>query len=343
MKRVIKKKYILIFLFLVFFCSNVQTAEPLNNITHLLKKDQLSEFLKTMGKVCNSSYFFLNLEKHKSYPKYGRKKDWETTCAKLKKLSKKDNTLMFLKRNFRFIRIQKSPDLLTGYYEPLINISESKNSIFKFPILKKNKYYEGKSRKFIENNFNPDDVILWTDDNIDLFFLHIQGSGVGRFEDNKRIKIVYNGNNKLPYTSIGKYLIKKNYLKREDVNLFSIKKWLRNHKHLSINVMNENQRFIFFEKSNRPQESQPIGALGVPLYPNISIAVDKNFYPLGLPFLIEVENEKLIFPVVSMDTGSAIIGANRADIFTGQGNIAERNAGNLKKKIYLLCLIPYSN
>ena len=85
------------------------------------------------------------------------------------------------------------------------------------------------------------------------------------------------------------------------------------------------------------------GAFGIPLIPNYSVAVDKNIYPLGLPFFIQMEKDKSILPVVSLDTGGAIIGANRADLFFGRGKVAERKAGVLKKKIYLHAFIPYSN
>ena len=107
--------------------------------------------------------------------------------------------------------------------------------------------------------------------------------------------------------------------------------------------MNQNKRFIFFKEISFEGETHPIGAFGTPLMPNYSIAVDKNIYPLGLPFLIQMEKDKAILPVVSLDTGGAIIGANRADLFVGRGKGAEKKAGILKKKIYLHAFIPYSN
>ena len=185
-------------------------------------------------------------------------------------------------------------------------------------------------------------MLLWTDDIVDLFFLHIQGSGIGKFNDGTTIKIAYDGNNNLPYSSIGKHLINKDYLKPEETNLFSIKDWLRRNKKLSIGVMNSNKRYIFF-KSFESKNHHPVGAFGIQLSPETSIAVDKKIYPLGMPFIILSEAEQMYLPVVSLDTGSAIIGPNRADIFTGREDKAEEKAGKLKKKIYLLALIPYSN
>lgn len=317
--------------------------ENLEDYSPLLNKSQVNEFFKVIKKVCKRDNFFSNIANHKSYPKYGKKKEWLEVCNKIIKLKKNINHKNFLIKNFRIIKTSTSPGLLTGYYEPTINVSKKKDLIFKYPILKKNKKYFNKTRNHINNNYDFNDVILWTDDNIDLFFLHIQGSGIGRFSDGKKIKIVYDGNNNMPYTSIGKYLLKKDYLKKKEVNLFTIKKWLRENKDSYLNVINLNKRFIFFRKITHENNSQPIGAFGMKLFPNISIAVDKNIYPLGIPFLIEFKSERSVIPVISLDTGSAIIGPNRADIFTGQNKDAEKKAGNLKKKIYLITLIPYSN
>ena len=194
----------------------------------------------------------------------------------------------------------------------------------------------------IEKNYNMEDVILWTDDKIDYFFLQIQGSGIGVFENKKEIKIVYKGNNNLAYTSIGNYLIKKKLIDPKKVSLFTIKNWLRKNKTHANHVMNKNQRYIFFEIQESESIKPPVGAFGKNLKPDFSIAVDNEIYPLGIPFLMEYLEYGRIKPVISLDTGSAIKGFNRADLFTGRGVLAERLAGNMKKKIYLHNLIPYS-
>ena len=342
MKRIIKNHFFLFFFSITLLNSDAFALESLKDYSPLLKKSEVNEFFKVIKKICKRDNFFSNIANHRSYPKYGKKKEWLKVCNKIVKLKKDINYKKFLIKNFQIIKTSSSPGLLTGYYEPTINVSRKKDSIFKYPILKKNKKYFNKPRNFINNSYDFNDVILWTDDDIDLFFLHIQGSGIGKFSSGEKIKIVYNGNNNLSYTSIGKYLIKNNFLKKKEVNLFSIKKWLRENKDRYSNVMNLNKRFIFF-KIIQENDSQPVGAFGMKLFPNISIAVDKKIYPLGIPFLMELESEKSVIPVISLDTGSAIIGPNRADIFTGQNKYAEKKAGNLKKKIYLITLIPYSN
>ena len=175
-----------------------------------------------------------------------------------------------------------------------------------------------------------------------MFFLHIQGSGIGQFENNKNIRIIYDGNNKQDYSSIGKYLVKKKLIEKKNVSLFTIKEWLRKNNDLSKKIMNKNKRFIFFKIEFQPLSSYPVGAMGIKLSPNHSIAVDDKIYPLGLPFIVEAVDKSFSIPTVSLDTGSAIIGRNRADLFLGRGEKAEKIAGNLKKKIYLYALIPYS-
>ena len=106
--------------------------------------------------------------------------------------------------------------------------------------------------------------------------------------------------------------------------------------------MNVNNRFIFFKEESIKNSSMPIGAFGQPLISNFTISIDKNIYPIGLPFLFEKLEDSSFHPVVSLDTGSAIIGYNRADLFFGRGKDAEEKAGLLKKKIYLYALVPYT-
>tara|TARA_B100000963_G_C22547066_1_gene634922 strand:+ start:146 stop:1171 length:1026 start_codon:yes stop_codon:yes gene_type:complete len=340
LKRIVKKLVLLAVSFTI--STHVNSKNILEKKIRSLSKDHIIQFSKLLTKVCDSSKFLDNLENHKSFPNFGSKKNWKYKCRDLKNHTGNGNFKKFLVENFNIKKIDNKPGLLTGYYEPLVNVSNSKDNIFKFPILKENKNYFKKPRAFIEKNFNLKDVILWTDDPINLFFLQIQGSGIGEFQDKKRIRIGYAGNNDLKYTSIGKILLKKKYIKYGDINLFSIKDWLRKNPQLSKGIMNQNERYIFFRKSNEKISTQVSGALGVPLKPNFSIAVDKNIYPLGLPFIIEIYRDKSILPAVSMDTGAAIVGTNRADLFLGRGEIAEQKAGKLKKKIFLYTLIPYN-
>ena len=340
LKKVVKKLALLIIY--LTLSAQANSKNLLEKKILNLEKDYVNHFSKLLTKICGSKIFLDNLEKHKSFPKFGSKQNWENKCRGLQNQSNKNGLKKFIIENFDIRKINDTPGLLTGYYEPLINVSNSRNSNFKFPILKHNKKYYKKSRAFIENNYNLEDVILWTDNPINLFFLQIQGSGIGEFQNKNKVRISYAGNNGLKYTSIGKVLFRGNYIKSKDINLFSIKDWLKKNPQLSKEIMNKNQRYIFFKKSNKEMGTHVSGALGIPLKPEFSIAVDKNIYPLGLPFIIEFQTNSSILPTVSMDTGAAIIGPNRADIFLGRGEVAEQKAGKLKKKIFLHILIPYN-
>ncbi len=343
MKRAIKKNLILILIFSTIIFLQVHSKSPTKKRISKLDHNQIFQFSITFKEVCQKEIFFTNLKKHRSYPTFGEIKDWKKKCQELMNISNSDDIKDYLIKNFRFEIIKNSVGLLTGYYEPIIRVAKNKNEKYRFPILKKNGIYKKKSRDFIQNNFDSKDVLLWTDDIIDLFFLHIQGSGIGEFKNKKKIKIVYDGNNDLSYTSIGKILVKKNYIKKKNVDLFTIKEWLRKNTALSETIMNQNKRFIFFKTETQFINSSAIGAFGLPLKPYYSIAVDKNIYPLGLPFVIEDIENNSVLPVTSLDTGAAIVGSNRADLFTGRGKDAEKTAGVLKKKIYLHAIIPYSN
>jgi len=298
-------------------------------------------FSDQLKSVCNSSKFYENLNKIFKH-KFGKPTEWKKKCLILEENKSAKDFKKFLIKNFKFKKIQDESGLLTGYYEPIIKVSRHRDSFYKFPILNKSNFYIKKPRSFIEKNFREKDVTLWTDDEINLFFLHIQGSGIGEFINKKKVKLVYNGNNDMSYKSIGKILIKKNYINKNNVNLFTIKKWLRANPRLSKEILHQNKRYIFFKEIPFGIDKHPIGAFGTPLAPNFSVAVDKNIYPLGLPFFIQMEKNESILPVISLDTGAAIIGPNRADLFFGRGEVAEKKAGVLKKKIYLHAFIPYS-
>ena len=166
-----------------------------------------------------------------------------------------------------------------------------------------------------------EDVLVWTDDKIELFFLQIQGSGVGMLENKKRIKINYGGNNKKKYSSIGKFLKKKKLITGE-INLFTIKKFLRDNPNLTDEILNQNERYIFFNIDKNNTKRSSVGSIGLNLSPYISVAIDKKYYPLGIPLILHKVSDKKVLPVISMDTGGAIIGKNRADLFTGRGTEA---------------------
>ncbi len=330
-----KASKILLIVFLSYASASISSDHlPFNK----LKVENLNSFLLGFKKLCESKKLPKNISTHQSFPNFGKKQSWERICEKIIKKKKIDKN--FLKNNFYLKQLSKDNGKLTGYYEPEISISKVQTKEYNVPILRFNKKFLKVKREKIEKNYQDTDVLLWTNDKIDLFFLQIQGSGIGVFENKEKIKIIYNGNNDKKYTSIGSFLIKENLIEKKNVNLFTIKNFLRNNPDKISYILNQNERYIFFKIANESLKN-PLGALGMELIPFISIAIDKKYYPLGMPFLLNEKEENSYKIVLGMDTGSAIKGKNRADLFTGSGKKAENIAGMMKNKLILYSLVPY--
>ncbi len=256
--------------------------------------------------------------------------------------------------------------LITGYYEPILNGSLVKNNTYKYPIFKtpndlltvdfsslypelKNYKLRGKlignrvvpydSREEIESK-NGLEPICYVDDKIDLFFLHIQGSGKVKLQDGTIINVGYAQQNGRGYYPIGRKLIEEGFIAQEDMSLQSIKKWLKENPSKMDELLNLNESYIFFTKSDKTAT----GSLGVPLVANRNLAVDRSYIPLGFPVFIDTTNPLDETPIqqlmVAADTGGAIKGEIRADFFFGNGKQAEKLAGIMKQKGSLYILIP---
>ena len=308
---------------------------PDKNVNFSINYSNFGEVKKSLKKHCNSNKFFLNLRNHPSYPKFGSYENWKKVCEKIINTDISQN---FINKYFSTLYFSKK-GILTGYYEPSIKISTERDKDFKFPILKKSKKLELERKKIIKI-FENKDVLFWTDNKIDLFFLQIQGSGIGIFKNGEKVMIKYQGHNNHKYTSIGKILVENGHIKKEKVSMFSIKEWLHKNILKSEEIMNQNKRYIFFKKEPYSQNSST-GAMGNILIAGTSIAIDKSLFPYGIPFIIKTDEDKFNRIVISHDTGSAIKGYNRADLFTGRGKEAEIIAGNLKKPLQLISLVPY--
>ena len=328
-------------LFFIFVYKDVQSKNSIDTNelikSHFVEKD-VSNFFKLFKKVCEKK-LHENLQKHRSYPNFGTISQWKMVC---KKLNTKNLNLSFLLQNFKHKVLSNKQGILTGYYEPEINVSFKKTKKFNVPILRYNKNYDQLDRNKIESNFKMQDVLLWTDSKIELFFLQIQGSGFGSLEKKKKIKINYGGNNKKKYSSIGKFL-KERKLINGEINLFTIKKFLYQNPKLADDILNHNKRYIFFNIDEKNTEKSSVGSIGLSLLPFVSAAIDKKYYPLGIPLILDKVSDSKLLPVISMDTGGAIIGKNRADLFTGRGVEAEKIAGELKKKLLIYVLVPKDN
>ncbi len=265
--------------------------------------------------------------------------------------------------------------LITGYYEPLLQGSRTRTRVYRYAVYRrpadlliidlgslyeelKGKRLRGRlkgsrrvvpyfSREEIDNGNNPlkGSEIAWVSDPVGLFFLHIQGSGRIRFQDGSEIAVGYSDQNGHPYYAIGRRLIAIGDIKEEDISLQSIRDWLRNNPDDAVSLLNRNPSYVFFTVREK-QKSGPIGTLGVPLTPERSIAVDRRVVRLGLPVWLDTtlpgSDEKIPYRrlVFAQDTGGAIRGIVRADLFWGNGPRAEENAGRMRQPGSLYVLMP---
>ncbi len=261
--------------------------------------------------------------------------------------------------------------LVTGYYEPILRGSRTRDSANRFPIfgvpddlvvvdlaavapevrnLRLRGRVEGKrvvpyySRAEIESRgegFRAP-VIGWTADPVELFFLQIQGSGQLELERGERIRLGYAEQNGHPYRSLGRNLVERGELKLEEASMQGIKAWAAANPAKLQDALNVNASYVFFRESTDPRG--PVGALGVPLVPQYSLAVDRRFIPLGAPVFLAttfpLSDEPLLRLAAAHDTGGAIRGVVRADFFWGTGEQAGVSAGRMRQNARLWLLWP---
>ena len=184
--------------------------------------------------------------------------------------------------------------------------------------------------------------LLWVDDPVDAFFLHIQGSGRVRMDDGRVLRVGYAGHNGHRYVAIGKELIARGQITREAMSMQAIRAWLQGHPDEGAALMETNPSFIFFHIIDG---EGPVGAQGVALTPGRSLAVDRRFVPFGLPLWLDTTDplnpaQPLRRLVVAQDTGGAIKGPVRGDLFWGFGDEAARRAGHMKQTGRYYLLLP---
>jgi len=189
--------------------------------------------------------------------------------------------------------------------------------------------------------------LLWVDDAIAKFFLQIQGSGQVRLTDGAVIRVGYAGQNGRPYRAIGRDLIDLGALSRDEVSLQTIRAWLATNPDQATAIMHKNESYIFFrELTELAEASGPLGAQNVTLEPERSLAVDRSFWPMGLPVWLDTTapmpdgDQPWRHLLIAQDTGGAIRGAIRGDVFWGAGARAEHVAGHMKSMGRMVVLLP---
>jgi membrane-bound lytic murein transglycosylase A len=303
----------------------------------------------------------------KDCKKSKRYKLFKNICEKSKTYT---NASEFFTTNFTPYKLHNNDGtkkgLITGYYEPLLHGSRVKTDTYKYPIyklpkdliivdlgslypalkkyrlrgkIKGNRLVPYDTRKNI-NEREDLEAICYVDDEIDLFFLQIQGSGKVQLDSGEIINIGYKNQNGHKYFAIGRALVKDGSISKRNVSLQSIKKYLKETPSRVKEVLNKNRSYIFFHESKK----SATGALGTQLVANRNLAVDRKFIPLGMPVFINTKNsvskESINSLMVAADVGGAIKGQIRADFFFGNGENAELYAGGMKEKGTLTILVP---
>src|ERR1700753_2233853 len=277
-------------------------------------------------------------------------------------------------------RLGEEQGFVTGYYEPVIDGSRTKTDVYTVPVYRRpsNLFVRGYnqesvglphkgevSRKIGRGKLVPyydraqiEDgaiagrglEICWLKSQIDLLFAQIQGSARVRLEDAATIRINYDAHNGYPYTAVGRVLIDRGIIPKEQMSMQKIREWMAQNPEAANDVRRQNRAYVFFCEVQLSDKDEAVGAQGVPLTPGRSIAVDKSLHVYGTPFFIEgelpIESERSRTPfhrlMIAQDTGSAITGPRRGDLYFGAGPDAAKVSGRLKNSMHFVMLVPKS-
>ena len=277
---------------------------------------------------------------------FGAVSDWREPCAAAAKLPAGDDGAArhFFETGFVPLLAGNngaSEGLFTGYYEITLNGSKKRGGPFQIPIYRRPADPKRFSRAEIEDGALAGQglEVLWVDDPVDAFFLEIQGSGRVHLKEGGMVRIGYDGSNGHAYVAVGRLLIERGEIPREQVTMQAIRAWMKAHPPEGVALRRENPSYVFFREI--PGEG-PLGAQRVPLSAGRSLAVDRAFIPLGIPIWLEARERftsgVIHRLVIAQDTGGAIKGPVRGDLFWGHGKEAAEGAGamNARGRYYLL-------
>jgi membrane-bound lytic murein transglycosylase A len=315
---------------------------------------------------------------------YGYVRDWKPACTA--SLASGDLTADAVRGFFErwFTPAMATNDgaeigLFTGYYEPELSGSRKRHGRYQTPLLAKPADLVMVDLGAFRDNLKGERIagrieggrlvpyakrgeivagalgsraepLVYVDDPVGAFFLQVQGSGRVKFADGSVMRVGYDGQNGHPYTAIGRVLVARGAIAKEQLSMQSIRAWLRANPADARALMNENASYVFFKElpSADPHQGAP-GAAGVPLTPQASLAVDARFHGLGAPMWVEapvpaidaakpdVDFRRLL---IAQDTGGAIRGPVRGDVYWGSGTAAESVAGRMAHRGKLFVLLP---
>jgi membrane-bound lytic murein transglycosylase A len=289
----------------------------------------------------------------------------------------------FFEEHFSPLRISRlgEPDgFVTGYYEPVLDGSRTQTDVYNVPVYRrpsnlfvrgfkqdaaslpnKGPVYRKIGRRKLVPYYDRGEIedgaiagrgleLCWLKDPTDLLFAQIQGSARIKFDDGSTIRINYDAYNGFPYTAVGRILIERGIVPREEMSMQKIRDWMAQNPDGAKELRRQNRSYIFFRQVNLSDKDEAIGAQGIPLTAGRSIAVDKSLHVYGTPFFIQgelpIDSERSKTPfhrlMIAQDTGSAIVGPARADLYFGAGHEAGRVSGRLRHNMHFVMLVPKS-
>lgn len=303
----------------------------------------------------------------------GTRKDWLGTCQAALKAT---DARSFFEQNFTALKVndrERPEGLFTGYFEPEARGSRTRTAEFTVPVyrrpddliafdaateqqlgLRYGRMAEGKPAGYFTRPEIEDGAlsgrrleIAWLADWADAFFIHIQGSGRVRLPDGSLIRLAYAAKTGQPYTGIGGLLVDRGILTRDNMSMQAIRAWMRDNPEAGRAVMRENKSFVFFrEVAVDDPKLGPPGAQKVSLTPRHSLAVDRRYWVFGTPIWLDTtyplgdKDHPFRQLMIAQDTGTAIRGYVRGDVFWGAGDEAALIAGHMKSQGRMAVLLP---
>jgi membrane-bound lytic murein transglycosylase A len=287
----------------------------------------------------------------------------------------------FFEQNFtplKISRLGEDEGFVTGYYEPVLDGSRTRTDVYNVPVYRrpsnlfvrgfkqdapslpnKGQVYRKIGRRKLVPYYDRAQIedgaiagrgleICWLKDQTDLLFAQIQGSARIRLPDGSTLRINYDAHNGYPYTAVGRILIDRGIVPKEEMSMQRIRDWMEQNPDGANELRRQNRAYVFFREVQLSDKDEAVGAEGVPLTPGRSIAVDRSLHVYGTPFFIEgvlpIDSAQAKTPfhrlMIAQDTGSAITGPARADLYFGAGSDAGKVSGRLKHSMHFVMLVP---
>lgn len=347
------------------------------------KSEDFKDLKQAMERSCSRILKRSPAESFGPDMRWGTYGDWHPACRELLALQDPSaaDLRTFFENHFQPWTVKagnNTQGLFTGYYESALNGSKRRHGPYQYPLRARpsdlvmvdlgefredlkgqriaGRVRDGKLKPY-ESHADiitgklpaaQDRPLVWVDDPADAFFVQIQGSGIINLAEGGQMRIGYAGQNGHPYYAIGRELVKRGYLNKQNVSMQAIRRWLHDNPDQAQEIMTTNPSYVFFHEL--PSEEQgkgegPQGGEGLPLTPLRSLAVDRSLIPYGVPVWLDAEHPDQSVPslhrlMIAQDTGGAIRGPVRGDVFWGHGAQAETLAGKMKSKGRYWFLLP---